>query len=412
MFAALYDNMKKVTTIAIMLLLSLLYIQAQQNFTVIIDPGHGGKDPGCLGPKINEKVVNLAVAQFVGELIEVNHPNVKVVYTRKSDVFIPLDERANIANRNKGDLFISIHVNSVKRGSPAGAETYTLGLASSDENLEVAKRENAVILMEDDYLGKYEGFDPTQSESYIIFEMMQSKHVEQSVLLASEIQRSLEKAHRINRGVRQGGFLVLRKTGMPSVLVELGFMSNSEEARFISSKEGQIEYAISIYLAFANYKKDYDRKLGRMADIQVEAPPILQTSRMSAGNAGSTTTATTKSSRTSANNADNTRKTNRASTNTTKANNSADNKATNTTSASNQDEIIYKVQILTSDKELSTKDKRFKGYDELSYYVEKGVYKYTYGATTDYAKIMQMYRKASKDFKDAFIIKTKNGKRL
>ena len=147
--------MKKVTLITIILLLSLLGIQAQQNFTVIIDPGHGGKDPGCLGAKVHEKVINLAVAKIVGELIEVNHPNVKVVYTRSSDVFIPLDERANIANRNKGDLFISIHVNSVKRGTPAGAETFTLGLASSDENLEVAKRENAVILMEDDYLGKY-----------------------------------------------------------------------------------------------------------------------------------------------------------------------------------------------------------------------------------------------------------------
>jgi len=389
-FVALYNEMKKVLFIAIILLLSLLGIKAQQNFTVIIDPGHGGKDPGCLGPRVHEKVINLAVAQMVGELIELNHPNVKVVYTRKSDVFIPLDERAAIANRNKGDLFISIHVNSVKRGNASGAETYTLGLSRSDENLEVAMRENAVILMEDNYLGKYEGFDPTSSESYIIFEFMQNTHIEQSVSFASEIQKEFVKAHRSNRDVRQGGFLVLRKTSMPSVLIELGFMSNSEEERFLASERGQIEFAISIYLAFANYKREYDRKSGSMADIQVEKP-MTRISSMPAGSAGRTTTAKT--------------------TNSTPAKNTG-NTSPSTTPSSKQDEIIYKVQILTSDKLLSTKDKRFKGYSDISYYQEKGIYKYTYGATSDYSKILQLYRKASKDFKDAFIIKTKNGKRL
>ena len=360
--------MKKVTIIAIIQFLSLLHLQAQQNFTVIIDPGHGGKDPGCLGSKVHEKVINLAVALALGELIEQNHPDVKIVYTRKTDVFIPPNERANIANYNKGDLFISIHVNSVKKGNASGAETWTLGLARSEENLDVVKRENAVILLEDDYLGKYEGFDPTSTESYIIFELMQNKHIELSVSLASEIQKSFVRANRGNRGVRQGGLLVLRKTSMASVLIELGFISNRTEERFLASKDGQTNMAFAIYQAFTNYKNDYDRKLGVIADIHIEnlsRTPYINKSKIT----------------------------------------------TETTSV-NQDEITYKVQILTSDKKIAVKDKRFKGYNEIDYYIEKGIFKYTYGATTDYSKILTMYRKASKDFKGAFIIKMKKGIRV
>ena len=200
----------------------------QKTFTVVIDAGHGGKDPGARGSSINEKAINLAVALKLGSLISEKHNDVKVIYTRKTDVFIELDERANIANRNKADLFISIHTNAVKRGSAvSGTETYTLGLARTDENLEVAMRENSAILLEDNYLQKYEGFDPTSSESYIIFEFMQNKHMEQSISLASEVQKCFTSAKRNNRGVRQAGFLVLRKTSMPSILVELGNMTAS-----------------------------------------------------------------------------------------------------------------------------------------------------------------------------------------
>jgi len=364
--------MKKLTFIANILLLSLLDIQAQQMFTVVIDPGHGGKDPGSIGAIVYEKNINLSVAQLLGNLIEGNHEEVNVIYTRKTDIFLPLDERANIANRNKADLFISIHVNSVKRNAPSGAETFTLGLASSEENLEVAMRENGVILMEDDYLRKYEGFDPNSSESYIIFELMQSRHLEQSVSLASEIQKSFVRSNRGNRGVKQAGFLVLRKTSMPSVLIELGFLSNRIEERYLASKEGQKEMAQSIYRAFANYKYDFDRKSGSMngRTIEIVSQQI----------------------------------------NTPVTNNI--NKPKTTAKPPRVDEIIYKVQILTADKELSLKDKRLKGYDEISFYVEKGVYKYTYGATTDYSKILGMYREAAKDFKGAFIIKVKDGKRI
>ncbi|MDR0572489.1 MAG: N-acetylmuramoyl-L-alanine amidase [Tannerella sp.] len=367
--------MKIYTYITITFLLSLLKIQAQKDFVIVIDPGHGGKDSGCVGAISKEKSINLAVSLQLGELIEQNHKDVKIIYTRKTDVFIPLDERANIANRNKADLFVSIHVNSVKKGNASGAETYTIGLANSDENLDVAMRENSVILMEDDYLRKYEGFDPKSTESYIIFEFIQNKHMEQSVLLASEIQKSFVRSKRENRGVRQAGLLVLRKTSMPSVLIELGFLSNRNEERFIASKEGQTILAQSIYNAFSNYKKDYDRKLGNMKGRSVEtvSQPVE--------------TITTSY-------------------------NSADNIQTITSSNKNKDDIIYKVQILTSDKKLSENDKRFKGYNEISFYIEKGIYKYTYGSTSDYSKILNMHKKASKDFKGAFIIRTKNGKRI
>jgi N-acetylmuramoyl-L-alanine amidase len=351
-----------------------LYVEAQKTFTVVIDPGHGGKDSGCVGAFTKEKSINLTVSLQLGKLIEQYHKDVRVVYTRQDDVFIPLDERANIANRNKADLFISIHVNAVKRGHAAGTETYTIGLGNSDENLEVAMRENSVILMEDDYLRKYEGFDPKSSESYIIFELIQNKHMEQSVSLASEIQKAFVHAKRHNRGVRQAGLLVLRKTSMPSVLVELGFISNRDEERFMASKAGQTVLSQAIYRAFSNYIYDYGRKLGVIKDKPVEMESAV--ARTDASNINRSTSQS-----------------------------AAD-------ASNNEDEILYKVQLLTSDKKLSEKDKRFKGYKEISYYIEKGIYKYTYGATTDYRKIREMQKKAAKDFKGAFIIRIKDGIRI
>ena len=373
--------MRKCAYIISLLILSLLSVKAQKTFTVVIDPGHGGRDPGCVGAISREKVINLSVALQLGQLIEQYHKDVRVVYTRKTDVFIPLDERANIANRNKADLFISIHVNSIKKGNASGAETYTIGLASSNENLDVAMRENSVILMEDDYHQKYEGFDPSSTESYIIFELMQNKHLEQSVFLASEIQKSFVNIKRGNRGVRQAGFLVLRKTSMPSVLIELGFISNREEEKFMASEKGQSSMARSIYKAFSNYKYDYDRKQGNVNSA--------------------TTTEVLK------------RQTEEFAITPEEEEYEEEEIAVLPTSESNAGgNIIYKIQILTSDKKLSEKDKRFKGYNEISFYTEKNIHKYTYGATSDYRKILKMYEKASKDFKGAFIIKTRDGIRL
>ena len=354
------------------LLLCMFSLHAQKPFTVVIDPGHGGKDPGCIGAIAQEKNLNLSVSLKLGELIKKRYQdNVRIVYTRKTDVFIPLVSRAEIANKNKADLFISIHVNAVKRGNASGAETYVLGLGNVGENLEVAMNENSVILLEDDYLQKYEGFDPQSSESYIIFEFQQNKHLEQSITFASEIQNYFVKANRADRSVRQAGFLVLRKTSMPAVLVELGFITNREEERYIASNKGQNELAQAMFNAFNDFKNGFDRKSGTLTQTVVN-PPQLQTPTA----IEETTTEEAPSSEIP------------------------------------QEEALYKIQIMTSDQKLPANDKRFKGYQDVSYYEEKGLYKYTYGSCSDYKDILRLYRATLKDFKDAFIVKIKDGKRI
>lgn len=226
-------------------------------YTLVIDAGHGGKDPGAMNKAGKEKNINLAVALALGKLVEKNCPNVKVVYTRKTDVFVELDERANIANRAKADLFISIHTNSTSaKVGPRGTETYTLGMHRAAENLAVAKRENSVITLESNYQQKYEGFDPKSSESYIIFELMQDKNMENSVKLAGLIQKQFRTtAGRVDKGVHQAGFLVLRATSMPSVLIELGYLNNPNDAAYLTSTAGVNALAKSIYNAFVAYKK-------------------------------------------------------------------------------------------------------------------------------------------------------------
>lgn len=236
----------------------ILVVALCQSFTLVIDAGHGGKDAGAVGAYSKEKDINLAVALAFGRLVEQNHPDVKVIYTRKTDVFIPLQERANIANRAKADLFISIHTNAVPAGRQVqGVETYTLGMHRAADNLAVAKRENAVIKYEKDYEQTYEGFDPNSAESYIIFEIMQNTYMVQSVELAKCIQNQYVSRGRVNKGVHQAGFLVLRQVGMPSVLTELGFISTPSEEAYLNSDNGRAELAQSIYQGFANYRKLY-----------------------------------------------------------------------------------------------------------------------------------------------------------
>ncbi|GHT63676.1 hypothetical protein FACS189451_10670 [Bacteroidia bacterium] len=229
---------------------------------LVIDPGHGGKAAGATGKRGKEKDINLAVSKLLKQYISEEHPDVKIIMTRTRDVNVGLDERANIANKANANLFISIHANAVAKNSKLnGCEVYTFGLSRSEENLEVAKRENSVILLEDNYKQKYEGFDPNSSESYIIFEFMQNRFVEQSVSFATMVQKQLvETAHREDLGVKQAEFLVLRKSTMPRVLVELDFISNPEAERFMLSREGQETLARSIGDAFTEYKKDFDRK--------------------------------------------------------------------------------------------------------------------------------------------------------
>ena len=238
-------------------LLLLCWGLAALPYTLVIDAGHGGKDPGAQSKTAKEKNINLAVALAFGKLVEQNFKDVKVVYTRKTDVFVELDERANIANRAKADLFISIHTNATAaKVGPQGTETYTLGMHRAADNLAVAKRENSVITLEKGYEEKYEGFDPNSSESYIIFELMQDKNMESSVKLAGLIQKQFRNtAKRIDKGVHQAGFLVLRATSMPSVLIELGYINNPSEATYLASTAGVNALAKSIYNAFVAYRK-------------------------------------------------------------------------------------------------------------------------------------------------------------
>ncbi len=229
-------------------------------FTLVIDAGHGGHDSGALGGFSKEKTINLNVALAFGRLVEENCPDVKIVYTRKRDVFIPLQRRADIANQNKADLFISIHTNALPGGRQAyGPETYTLGMARAGANLDVAKRENSVITLESDYQRTYEGFDPNKAESYVIFEIMQDHYMKQSVDLAKCIQKSYKQAGRPDKGVHQAGFLVLRNTSMPSVLTELGFITTPSEEEYLNSEKGITEMSRSIYNGFLAFRRQYDK---------------------------------------------------------------------------------------------------------------------------------------------------------
>lgn len=240
---------------------------AAKDFTLVIDAGHGGKDKGALGRYSYEKDINLAVALKFGKMVESKMKDVKVIYTRDDDTYLTLQGRADVANKASGNLFISIHTNSIdkkskNRNTIKGASTYTLGLHRTQENLEVAKRENSVIIMEDDYTTRYQGFDPNSTESYIIFEINQSRHLNQSINLASSIQSEfVSGANRTDKGVRQAGFWVLAATSMPAVLVELDFICNPEQEDFLTSESGQTKMAKSLYNAFYKYKNSSDKKI-------------------------------------------------------------------------------------------------------------------------------------------------------
>ena len=318
-----------------------------KDFVVVIDAGHGGHDPGAIGKISKEKNINLKVALKLGNLIKQNCNDVKVVYTRSKDVFIPLDRRAEIANNAKADLFISIHTNALANNRTAkGASTWTLGLAKSDANLEVAKRENSVILYEDDYKTRYAGFNPNSAESYIIFEFMQDKYMEQSVHLASLVQKQFRHhCKRVDRGVHQAGFLVLKASAMPSILVELGFISTPEEERYLNTEEGSSTLAKGIYRAFLSYKREHEIRL-------------------------------TGSSRTALPNDDEVTDTEVAQIDSTESENKKPQNIPRTDklvteaktqrpivveSTTNDSEITFKIQILTSSRPLSKNDKRLKG---------------------------------------------------
>lgn len=349
-------------------LLKSQHISAYRVSKIVIDAGHGGKDPGTVGKISHEKDITLSIARKVGNLITQNLEDVKVIYTRSDDTFIPLDERSSIANKAGADLFISIHCNAAPNKGITGTETYVMGLHRSNENLDVAMRENAVITYEDEYHEKYEGYDPNSAESYIIFTMLQNAFLDQSLDFATILQSDLkERARRSDRGVRQAGFLVLWKTSMPSVLVEVGYLSNPKEEQFLNSDEGQELIASSIYRAIKSYKQKVDAlaqtNLKQLKNDSIKAenttkekPSIIATPIMEPANA-----------------------------------------------------IEFKVQIASSQKPLNNINTMIIGVDKVDTIKVNGVYKYLVGGANSYSEALEYCKTIKHKFPDAFVVAIENG---
>lgn len=403
---------RKVTLIlAMWCLLVLNMFGANGRFTLVIDAGHGGHDAGALGAISKEKNINLAVALRFGKYVEQNLPDVRVVYTRKTDVFVPLHERANIANRANADLFISVHTNALPAGKIArGFETYTLGMHRAKDNLDVAMRENSVISMEKGYQQTYQGFDPKSSESYIIFEFIQGKNMERSVELARMIQRSVcNNANRPDKGVHQAGFLVLRETSMPSCLIELGFITTPEEENLLNDDSRVDDIAKAIYEAFAQYKNKYDRKVSvpykASGNDEAQMPTIVPDTYQSSGSARPATQRRTTAQP---------QRRNAESTNKVDSNRTAQAKQDHQTKAVNPskpDAPVFKLQIFVSSRALRKGDAHFKGETDYDSYKEGTVYKYTMGNSTNYNEIYRLRKSLAEKFPEAFIIAFKNGQK-
>lgn len=391
--------MGKKIVLAVLFLITQGLVVAAQNkkFTLVIDAGHGGHDAGALGASSKEKNINLNVALAFGNYVERNCPDVKVVYTRKTDVFVTLHERANIANRHKADLFVSIHTNALPAGKQArGLETYTLGMNRANENFDVAKRENAVILYEKDYEQHYEGFDPNSSESYIMFEFMQDKNMAQSVDLAKMVQkRACSSANRQNKGVKQAGFLVLRETSMPSCLIELGFITTPQEEQQLNTRECIDALGYGIFQAFVDYRNKYDKTI----IVPFEAPERqvmenqTQEKVQKESEGGKTQTAEQEKD------------------NVPRSESKMVNEVPEQKPATDSEAPIFKIQVLTSTTLIRQGDKRLKGLDGVDYYKDGGIYKYTIGASANYNEIHRLRKTMVGKFPQAFIIAFKGGQR-
>ena len=415
-------------------------LQGQDSrFTVVLDAGHGGHDPGAMGDISREKEINLSIVLELGKIISQNSRDVKVVYTRKTDVYLTLQERADVVNNNHADLFICIHTNSAKSGTAFGAETFTLGLAKSKANLDVAMRENSVILLEENYHAKYKGFDPNSVDSYIMFEFMQDKYIDRSVELASSIQNQfVNYSKRADRGVRQAGFWVLHRSACPSVLVEVGFISNKAEEQYLNSEQGRTEMATAVYNAFLNYKKEHDKRSGRQEttvqterrskSVELKQPEPSQTLQQGVVTKQPTSkepkvippTVVTKEVLKSDSPT--------LSATTAKVNNATNFKTSNakpapivvnTKSGTRESKVelktnapIFKVQIYASKVALKANAEELKGVENTESFLEFGYNKYTLGAETEYVNAVKLKRSLYSKFPDAFIIAFVNGTKI
>lgn len=361
--------------IAVLCMLATACLAANKRFTLVIDAGHGGHDAGAMGAKSKEKDINLNVALAFGRYVEKNMPDVKVIYTRTTDVFIPLMERANIANKAGADLFISVHTNALPAGKIArGFETYSLGMHRAKDNLDVAMRENSVISMEKGYQQTYQGFDPKSSESYIIFEFIQGKNMERSVELARSIQTNVcQNANRPDKGVHQAGFLVLRETSMPSCLIELGFITTPDEEELLNNESRVDDIAKAIYQGFAKYKNKYDKRVSvpyrAEKSEEQNVPKIIP---------------------------DTYKRTE---------------PVEKTQPKKDAGAPIFKVQILVSNRVLRKGDAHFKGEEDYDSYQEGGMVKYTIGSSANYNDIYKLRKSLLDKFPEAFIIAFKNGQK-
>lgn len=329
-----------------------------KGWVIVIDAGHGGKDPGAIGSFSREKNITLAIALKTGEYIEKNIKDVTVIYTRKDDSFVDLKERANIANRNNADLFISIHANWAKSKTIHGTETFIMGLAKDDQNLEVAMKENEVILLENDHSTKYEGFDPKSPESYIMFTLMQNIYQKQSTGLASKIQSQYRSnIKRGDRGVKQAGFWVLYMTTMPSVLTETGFMTDPEEEKYLNSKEGQDNIALSIFRACNEYINEINSKSILFTDIPADTALREKTPVPVQPSGG---------------------------------------------------EISFMVQVAASKTKTDIKPENFKGLKEIYEISSQDRYKYATGKFDEYPEAVQYRKEIKNKYPDAFVIAVKD----
>ncbi len=377
--------------------LFIFMISGQSNFnngdyrvdTVVIDPGHGGKDPGTCGKYVNEKDIVLSIALKLGEYIETRLASVKVIYTRKTDEYVPLHERANIANMNNADLYISIHANGMSRKDAMGTETYVLGLHRAEENFEVAKRENSVILLEDDYSIRYEGFDPNSPETYIMLALMQKVYFGHSINFASYVQDQFrDRAQRKDRGVKQQGFLVLAQSAMPAVLVEVGFLTNETEEKYLMSEEGQDYIASAIFRAFREYKNSIEsRSIMTRLNNQDET---FNNDAISAEFPESATEGTGTDEN---------------------VNTYPDDSVNNPLKIIKRNpDIYFKVQITASTHCIPSYSDVFKDFNDIQEFCISDIYKYAVGNKQTYEEIVEYSKIVKTQYPDAFVIAVKDDK--
>lgn len=405
----------------LILLVSLLTVMSTtaRNFTLVIDAGHGGHDAGARGSFSYEKDINLRTALAFGRYVEKNCPDVKVIYTRKTDVFIPLHKRADIANKNGADVFISIHTNALPAGRVArGLETYTMGMRRSNEKLSAAQRENAVITYESDYKQRYEGYDPNSPESAIMFEFIHDKNMAKSVELARLIQKNVcSTASRPDKGVKQDVFLVLRETSMPACLVELGFITTPDEEKLLNDESSVDNIARGIYNAFAKYKNDnftgFTVPYEAANDNKVKIPTIVPKDDNEQEESSQNKKVVAKAP------APKTRTVQRVKTQVNvekkKEAESIDIKnvvAEPKHADADEDKPVFKVQVVASSIKIPSTSSRFKGHKDIDSYNENGMFKYTIGSSLNYNEINRLRISLTDAFPGCFVVAFKNGEKM